>query len=697
MKINSIVLNNFRQYNGNHTIDLSVNEEQNIILIGGQNGYGKTNFLVSLVWCIYGENIIKIDEKFKYAVQKEGNYPKFLKNSLNWSAEKEGITKFSVELIISEVVLPNLYESKEDNYYNLRIIRSFDINSNEDELEIEIEGISKKLFFNTDDKISFINDYLIPIEAARFVFFDAEKIANIAGLSTKEEGNLMNDALSKILGLDIYENLQTDIQFYCDNLKKESANSNLKAEITANENLTNLNRYNIGNFEEKILDLEIELEELKKEKKSLEKYLALTPINNLTNDLPTLLNKRDYLIEKSKEYETDFFEISESIPFAILSPKLEEIIDHLELQINLNNRIEASKKIETSSTFFIENLFNKEPFPSNDISLATKIFYFNKAQKLFQNMFGETFDSIELKFEHDINKSERELLIESYNFSKNQSRSKFETVFENFNSIENEILEIEKNIRKLNTSSPDDELINYSNKREDIEHKIEKNIEEKGKYISQIEVLKKSNDKLNLEHQSLLRKINVSEMKKNKLERANQYIKVLEEFISKQKIEKCSVLEKSIFSEMQQIMHKFKDDNGSDFISKVKVEILPPNDGLKVILFDKTGMIKPKEALLSEGEKQIYISSLIKSILALSTQEFPIIIDTPLARLDSNHINNFLQYYYPNLGKQVILLATDNEISDSRYKLIEKKVSKKYYLENKNSNSIFKTGYLNEN
>ena len=79
MKIKSITLNNFRQFYGSVSIDLNTNSKQNIVLIGGKNGYGKTNFLLSIVWCLYGEKIVQIDDNFKKEIQKETNYSKFMK------------------------------------------------------------------------------------------------------------------------------------------------------------------------------------------------------------------------------------------------------------------------------------------------------------------------------------------------------------------------------------------------------------------------------------------------------------------------------------------------------------------------------------------------------------------------------------------------------------------------------------------
>jgi hypothetical protein len=75
---------------------------------------------------------------------------------------------------------PFLHFSKID----VKFIFSFSLT---EDFEINIEGIKTNIFNHSEYKKVFVNDYLIPIEAAKFVFFDAEKIASWAELSTKEE------------------------------------------------------------------------------------------------------------------------------------------------------------------------------------------------------------------------------------------------------------------------------------------------------------------------------------------------------------------------------------------------------------------------------------------------------------------------------------------------------------------------------
>ena len=69
MKFSNIEINNFRQYYNSVNVDLETNDEKNIIIIGGQNGYGKTNFLLSIVWCLFGDKISQIDENFKKEIE----------------------------------------------------------------------------------------------------------------------------------------------------------------------------------------------------------------------------------------------------------------------------------------------------------------------------------------------------------------------------------------------------------------------------------------------------------------------------------------------------------------------------------------------------------------------------------------------------------------------------------------------------
>ncbi len=695
MRIDKITLKNFRQYQGSNTIDLKTSGEKNIILIGGKNGYGKTNFLMSLVWCLYGEDITKIDDNFKREIQKEGNYSKFLKSSLNWDAEKNGTDQFSVEIELSEIELPDTIEIKSGNNYKCKLKRTFDTSSGNEEFEINIENVMTTIFNENDYKKVFVNDYLIPIEAAKFVFFDAEKIASWAELSTKEEGSVLNDALGKILGLDIYETLIADLETYTDGLRKESATSTVKQQINAVENGIKHNVEEIDKKENEILEKEIALQDLKQKITQYETFL-IKHSNKVLNagSLEELYKNKRELELKDKELENKFNQLSEIIPFAVAAGKLEEVTEHLAKQEEYSSLHERRNELIEKNNQLLEKLFNNPPFPTDgDISFSKKIFYADKAKKIIEEVFGKIEDINELDFEHDLNKSDKDLISETFQYIRKQSKDIFEQTIDNFNRVKNEITEIDRLIKKIESDQQDEEVIKYTNNKNDAERKIEKLIEEKGAFQNQVTQLKKTIEGDNQRLQILIKKIEVSEQKRKKLEKANQYIKSLKTFVEEQKRSKCSILESSLFEEMQKLMHKLQDGNNDNFVAGVKAEPLPDNDGLKITLLDKDGVTRHKESL-SQGEKQIYISSLIKAILSLSIQEFPIFIDTPLGRLDDEHIKNILLNYYPDLASQVVLMATNNEIPPSRFKLMQGNVAQTYLLENKNNRTIFKHGYF---
>lgn len=273
MKFTKIKIKNFRQYYNTVEFDLSTNNERNIVLIGGRNGYGKTNFLISIVWCLYGDKISQIDKNFKEEIQKDKNYSSFIQQSINWTAQKEEVDAFSISIQIEEIELSEITGFSADAN-KVIITRSRNTSTTEEELSI-IDPISnKEIFEDEEDKFNFINDYIIPIDAAKFVFFDAEKIAEIANLSIKEEGNFINDALGKILGLDIYETLIDDFEDYINVLKKKGASRNLKEQIIDKEKAIELSDIQIERIEEDNAEKLKQIDELKKENRKFDGLIS---------------------------------------------------------------------------------------------------------------------------------------------------------------------------------------------------------------------------------------------------------------------------------------------------------------------------------------------------------------------------------------------------------------------------------------
>lgn len=696
MKFSNIKINNFRQYYKTVDFDLSTNDDKNIVVIGGKNGYGKTNFLISIVWCLYGEKISQIDDNFKKEIQKEKNYSSFMQQSINWSAQKEGIDTFSVSILVEEIELPEIYKLS-SNADKVLITRSRNTSTTEEKLSI-VDPISNiEIFDNEEDKFNFINDYIIPIDAAKFVFFDAEKIAEIANLSIKEEGSFINDALGKILGLDNYETLIDDFEFYINTLKKEGATRNLQEQIIDKEKATELSELEIEKLEEENADLLKKIDNNKKIIRELDASISQNSKQGNSNfDREAILSEFDKLKLKEIEFGERFTELSEIIPLTILAGKLEEVKEHISIQetneISQKSSKENSQKIEN----FIELLFNKPPDPENStMSFRDKSFYYEKAKRLGSELYNIDSDYYELEFEHDLNNAEKSLISDAINLVNTQSSDLFQNTIEEFNVMNSKKSELMKILSKIDADLVDDIVLDDLAKKETAENKTTEYNRKIGENTQQINKVKKDITRFNQELVTLRSKVEINAQNKLKIKETEKYIDTLNTFLEEQKSRHKDSLEKTILIELKTLMHKLSsEENNSKFIEDVKVTILASGQGMKITLLDQDDNEIRKESL-SSGEKQIYISCLIKAILNESIQSLPIFIDTPLGRLDEEHRDSITKKYYPALSEQVVLFSTNSEITPKRFRDISENISKSYLLVNDGANTNLKNGYFN--
>jgi DNA sulfur modification protein DndD len=101
------------------------------------------------------------------------------------------------------------------------------------------------------------------------------------------------------------------------------------------------------------------------------------------------------------------------------------------------------------------------------------------------------------------------------------------------------------------------------------------------------------------------------------------------------------------------------------------------NDGTTEIL-SKSGKILKFDR--SAGENQIFATALIAGLAKVSGVNAPLVVDTPLGRLDSTHRDNILQFWTSDRNRQVILLSQDKEIDANLRAKIGESISCTYLL-----------------
>lgn len=126
-------------------------------------------------------------------------------------------------------------------------------------------------------------------------------------------------------------------------------------------------------------------------------------------------------------------------------------------------------------------------------------------------------------------------------------------------------------------------------------------------------------------------------------------------------------------------------------------EIVMNPETLDMQYLDENGNEVSKESL-SAGEKQLMIIAILWALALCSKKKLPVIIDTPLSRLDSQHRTSIISTYFPNASDQTIILSTDTEIDQNYYEMMKNSVGDEFtlvYSEETKSTSI-KKGYFQE-
>lgn len=115
----------------------------------------------------------------------------------------------------------------------------------------------------------------------------------------------------------------------------------------------------------------------------------------------------------------------------------------------------------------------------------------------------------------------------------------------------------------------------------------------------------------------------------------------------------------------------------------------------QVVLRDSLG--RPLERrVFSAGMREMYALALLWALARASGRELPIVIDTPVARLDTTNRRALFERYLPHAGHQVIVLSTDTEVDVEWAKRLSPHVARQYYLDyhSATDSTVIRPGYF---
>ena len=695
MRIRSITLTNFRLYNGANTVLFKEKEGQNIYLISGENGFGKTTFLHSLLWCLYGRLMTDIDEVVRKEIANKGGYNAFLKSNLNiisrqnveslpqnviskikrvgYSFENERIridSVYSVSIDFSDVFIPSIPCD------SLRITRSYDFIQDKETVEIYIDGKLNELSKEIGSEV-FINDFILNKDIARFFFFDSEKIVALADTNTLEEKRKLNSAYNEVLGVKKYEDLKRNLENLRLRFRRKSDDIVSRNKLIALIDKQDALKESITQMEESIHELDQKLTILNTENESLQIEL-LREGNSITLEE---LHRQESIVrttkERDAEYKTKLKLFLEYAPFAIAGGLLAKTKEQVErdyqaslAKSNVQNQnallMQISRDLnEAIDRFDADNLWTAQfkqsiegilsKYAGVESSEAPLISLSEPEYKEFVAVYTNVTTTYKAEFAHlaDDYKKNKQILERASrriaNMQSNENDSVIKSIRGKKNDVEKQIGEIDAQIRKL--------VEDKAFASRDLSS-ISKMITELSKTVS----------------------LDDSDVKKDVI--AEALIAELDSFLATLKQEKKSSLERRIKTAMNALMHK------ENFIGSVKVHIT--DEAMDIDLLSPTGEIIRKDSL-SKGEQQLYATSLLKALVDESGLSFPVFIDSPLQKFDKSHSNKIITEFYPTISKQVVLFPLlHKELTESELEIMKPLVNAAYLIKNDTAHSYIK-------
>ena len=684
MFIKEIVLNNFRIYKGENKIELSPKGDKNIIVVSGKNGFGKTTFLMSLVWCLYGKQMEKVDELYQKEIADKGGYGKYIGNSLNRLAKVEGETKFSVSITFGDVKIPEITCSE------IKITRSYDIvTSTSDKVEVLVDGFKNELIQDLtsdgkqDGEEIFIRDFILPIEIAKFFFFDAEKIVSLAEVNSPEQRKLLSKAYTEVLGIKKYEDLRDNLENLQDEYRKKSAKPKEKAELNQIKVDIENTQIEIDSIEENIQKLNDEKMEKTIESQDIQRKLIQEGNQMTLEQLNEFKEQEATLNTKLNELQNSLKELFDLIPFGLAGETLMEVSDQLENEKSVKTNQYKQEDVNEKVKSVLDDLEEEKKKLDTAIPFDIRKFYEEQIQKLIKKHFFSNVKEIPSNFKvlHDFSDSETNELNTLINNLKLTFKEAFTRLNNEYSRSKNQINSIRRKIRNAEKNAEDEYISNLREQKEKLDKRILSIENEIGDLKEKIGSLKNNIKTFKQRQEELRKKIDDSRKYSAKDKKAQDLIKSLKTFIKSLKEEKKKSLEENMLNQLTTLMHK------KNFIKKVVVDINQHGDDVDINLFNARGE-KIDKGSLSMGERQMYASALLKALVDESDIEFPVFIDSPMQKFDKDHAENVINEFYPNVSKQVVLFPLiHKELTADEFSLLKPKISKSFIINNTSTDS----------
>lgn len=660
MLIQKIKISNFKTYLS-LDLDLTVDDERPIILIGGSNGGGKTTLFEAISGALYG---LKIENKEHFM------------ELLNQGAINKVKPEISLQITFVGKVLGQQQKYILKRIYQLnpqgRPLESVSLNMNGN-MYVYGTMTPAKERVRAEQEISKIIKANLPQELSQYFLFDAMQSSELLKKNVFQQ--TIRDNFENVLGFKKYLQLKRASE----KLQQEWAQQRLEAEQEAKE-------YNelCSQKDKLVADRNaclVEQDRLYKYMSSVENEYqrakeGAQQAMNLSKRIQDVDGKIRAITEEAANYAEDLKVFVENIEMNVFLPKL---ASNLSQEINNILRVKEQLLKQNTGAYPIETL--------RDVT-AKIIEYLKELSLCSQAVEEENVVAHMVALQSTTNtKDPYDFLDDAEvdalkDLPKKGGNNQFVTLDRRRQDMEIKLANLDnlrtekRTLEQTQTGGNNLLIANYENAKRTVE-----------KLKSQEDSLKNEIQRLEKRiHQYDVQIQQEPDIKFDTLVKLRPFFdKVADSLLKKKKVQ----IETEMQSQLNKLLVSYKGHVG-------RVELSDSMENFNIRLYHTAGN-EISLNQLNAASKQIFIQVLLKVLRNLGDYNPPVMIDTVMGVLDNESRDALMEEYFPQLAEQTILLCTTSEIrTDSDYLKLEPFISKTYTLHRnvEEQNTTVEEGYF---
>ena len=668
MRIEHIKLYNYRLYKGFNQVVFPKDDNKNIYVIYGENGFGKTTLLQSLMWCLYGRMIIDVDDLSRAEINVKG-YESYLRDNLNLevvSDTSDNEKNYYVEILISELRIPTMPSA------NLQVKRSFDVVKNKEVFELHIDGHENELARQIGYDV-FLNDFVLSKDIARLFFFDSERIVKLAESQSKEERFRLGSAYNRVIGINKYEELKKNLESISLKMKRDALDEAGEEKwMQLSSDLKEIEG-ELSQIENDIVEFSSRKEKLKQDLCAIQNQLLREGSLVDVDEKNKAIEERESCMMRNQDYKNQLIDYLDYAPFAIAGSLFQDamrLVEHdFKVSESRNSFIRQNDTINEIKCK-LKDMVNHVGFTDDQKTLLLR-----QMENILHEYQVETIDEQALL---DVDKDMRDKIASISDVLNTTFQHEFKIMIDDYKRNKQRIDQLNKILHRATEEEGNDRIVVL--KRQLLE--IQQNITEVDGRLLDLGVEKATKT---IEKQKMQKQFDVyqasmivRENNKEKSELTSVLINEISDYLQQLRSLRNKSIEEHIKRILNMLMHK------SDFVDKVLLET--ENGDFDVRLFSSGNEIQ--KSALSKGEQQLYASALLMALVEESGILFPVFIDSPLQKFDKKHAERIITDFYPKVSTQVVLLPiAEKELTTEEEKLMRPMVKARYCIVNDGKHS----------